>query len=112
MEGGVGDIRLRNENERKRGEPTDKVLWMGSNPAWPMFTGGTPVPLTAGFSPIAFGNQTISTAGYQATHLIARETHGFAPLLRSKFAFIGAITLMKRTSLSAFPAVGRLNNIW
>jgi len=43
------------------------------------------------FSPIAFGNQTISGRLINSKILRARETHGFAPLLRSRFAFIGAI---------------------
>ena len=50
------------------------------------------------FSPIAFGSQTISTerAAFNHATKSAQEIHGFAPLPRGRFAFIGAIvTLLK-----------------
>ena len=49
------------------------------------------------FFPIAFGNQTISfglITSKRGTH----ETHGFAPPLRNGFAFIGAITEMRKNN--------------
>jgi hypothetical protein len=42
---------------------------------------------------IAFGNQTISL---RATSNRFREIHGFAPLPRGRFAFIGAIIALRK----------------
>jgi|tagenome__1003787_1003787.scaffolds.fasta_scaffold11289982_1 hypothetical protein len=48
---------------------------------------GVVLEIQAGFSPIAFGNQTVSCA----------ETHGFVSLPHDRFTFIGAIAALERT---------------
>lgn len=52
-----------------------------------------------GFSPIAFGNQTISNATRsRKIRIVATETHGFAPLPRDRFALIVQSSPCKRSA--------------
>jgi len=52
---------------------------------------GVVLEIQAGFSPIAFGNQTVSRG--------CAETHGFVSLPHDRFTFIGAIAALKEHAL-------------
>ena len=65
-----------------------------------------------GLSPTAFGNQTISSAKCFAKtekHCIDLETHGFASLLRNRFAFIACNRHLGKISAGWMPSGAATN---